>query len=96
MTVKDSTGQLARWSLLLQQYDFTIHHHAGKFNGNADALSRRPYCDAQMKAFSGAGVQTDVIHFYQRHDTNFFVVILSTIYYSFTIPFWVKILYHFG
>ena len=71
MTVKDPTGRLARWSLLLQQFDFTIHHRAGKSNGNADALSSRPYCDAQMNVFSGAGVQTDVIRFYQRHDTNF-------------------------
>ena len=39
MTVKDPTGRLARWSLLLQQFDFTIHHRAGKSNGNADALS---------------------------------------------------------
>lgn len=70
MTVKDPTGRLARWSLLLQQFDFTIHHRAGKSNGNADALSRRPYCDAQMNAFSGAGVQTDVIRFYQRRDAN--------------------------
>ena len=26
MTVKDPTGRLAKWSLLLQQFDFTIHH----------------------------------------------------------------------
>ena len=58
MIVKDPTGRLARWSLLLQQFDFTIHHRAGKNNGNADALSRRSYCDAQMNVFSGAGVQT--------------------------------------
>ena len=38
-TVKDPTGRLARWSLLLQQFDLTIHHRAGKSNGNADAAS---------------------------------------------------------
>lgn len=71
MTVRDPTGQLARWSLLLQQFDFTIHHRAGESNGNSDALSGRPYCGAEMNVFSGADVQTDVIRFYQRHDTNF-------------------------
>ena len=38
--MKDSTGRLARWSLFLQPYSFTIHHRAGKNNGNADGLSR--------------------------------------------------------
>ena len=40
--MKDSTGRLARWSLFLQPYSFTIHHRAGKDNGNADGLSRIP------------------------------------------------------
>ena len=71
MTVEDPKGRLAKWSLLLQQFDFTIHLRGGKSNGNAEALSRRPYCDAQMSAFSGVGDQTDVILFYQRRDTNF-------------------------
>lgn len=43
MTLKEPTGRLARWSVLLQQYDFEIKHRSGTTNGNADALSRRPY-----------------------------------------------------
>ena len=47
MNIKDATGRLARWSLLLQQYDFNIIHRPGKHHSNADGLSRRPYenCD---------------------------------------------------
>ena len=41
--IKDATGRLARWSLLLQQYDFEIVYRPGKEHGNADSLSRRPY-----------------------------------------------------
>ena len=43
MNVKDATGRLARWSLLLQQYNFEVVHRPGKAHSNADSLSRRPY-----------------------------------------------------
>ena len=43
MDVKDATGLFARWSLLLQQYDFEVIHRPGKVHSNADSLSRRPY-----------------------------------------------------
>ena len=36
------TGKLARWSLMLQEYEFEVIHRAGTANGNADALSRSP------------------------------------------------------
>ena len=38
--LKDSNPRLARWSLALQPYQFTVEHRAGLLNGNADALSR--------------------------------------------------------
>ena len=42
MTTEKLTGKLARWSLLLQEYDFTVEHRPGKENTNADCLSRYP------------------------------------------------------
>ncbi|CAI7820602.1 unnamed protein product [Closterium sp. NIES-54] len=40
MTTKDLTGKLARWSLLLQEYDFTVSYRPGETHRNVDALSR--------------------------------------------------------
>ena len=42
MSIKETTGRLARWALTIQQFSFTINHRSGKTHGNADALSRRP------------------------------------------------------
>lgn len=40
MSQKDLNGRLARWSLKLQGYDFSIEHRKGKENVVPDALSR--------------------------------------------------------
>lgn len=40
MSQKDLTGRLARWSLSLQAFDFTIEHRKGSENIVADTLSR--------------------------------------------------------
>lgn len=40
MTLKDLSGRLARWSLRLQAFDFTIEHRKGSENIVADTLSR--------------------------------------------------------
>ena len=42
MTTQKPTGKLAKWSLLLQEYDSTVEHWAGTANINADYLSRYP------------------------------------------------------
>ena len=38
--IKDSNARLTRWSIFLQDYDFTIRYRPGQCNGNADAMSR--------------------------------------------------------
>lgn len=43
MSLDDPRGRLARWTMLIQQFDFDIIHRPGTANGNADALSRRSY-----------------------------------------------------
>ena len=42
MNLRDANGRLARWSLQLQGYTFTIRHRPGREHANADALSRCP------------------------------------------------------
>ncbi|KAJ8893376.1 hypothetical protein PR048_005967 [Dryococelus australis] len=42
LQIKEPTSHLARWYLLLSEYDFEIIHKAGKANANADVLSRIP------------------------------------------------------
>lgn len=41
--IKHSTGRLARWSMLLQGFNYTVVHKPGKHHQNADVLSRVPY-----------------------------------------------------
>ena len=42
MKTNKTTGKLARWSLLLQEYDMKVIHKRGIMNTNADCLSRFP------------------------------------------------------
>ena len=42
MTTNKTTGKLARWSLLLQEYDIGVIHKRVVLNTNADCLSRFP------------------------------------------------------
>ena len=39
---KDTEGMIARWLHTLQQFQFSIIHHAGRDHSNADGLSRAP------------------------------------------------------
>eukprot|EP00624_Nannochloropsis_granulata_P001058 evm.model.NODE_1477_length_24586_cov_22.484747.9 len=60
---KDSTGQLFRWSLFLQDYDFDIKFRPGKSNINADVLSRTRQAAAQQPV-------ADVSSLTTSHDTK--------------------------
>ena len=69
MSIKDPSGRLARWALLVQQYDFTIEYKSGKQNLDADALSRRPYSpQLHSSAYDLAGVPIERIRDLQRQD----------------------------
>lgn len=41
-SLKNPTGQTARWLQQIETYNLEITHRAGKKHSNADALSRRP------------------------------------------------------
>jgi hypothetical protein len=48
MSVRDPTGKLARWSIYLQPYDYTIIHRQGNKHSNVDTLSR-PVLSIQVR-----------------------------------------------
>ena len=70
MDIKDPTGKLARWSLTIQQYDFTIKHRSGTSNGNANALSCRPHFPSisAITKLQSSGFQPDFIRTQQQQD----------------------------
>jgi site-specific DNA-cytosine methylase/transposase InsO family protein len=57
MTNYNHTGQYARWCLIMQEYDFEVHHRAGTRHQNADALSRLP--SGQSVDTTGARLDRD-------------------------------------
>ena len=70
MNVKDASGRLARWALLLQQYDFEIVHRPGKVHGNADSLSRRPYVTSEFNSLQRDDPQVSKTRKMQRSDVE--------------------------
>ena len=71
MSIKYPNSRLARWALLIQQYDFTIVYKAGKLNSDADALSRRSYATIPtLNAYDLAGVPIERICQLQQDDAE--------------------------
>ena len=73
-SLKNPTGQLARWIQELETYDLTIQHGAGLRHSNADALSRRPcnVCKRQQKLSEEAKADLDL------HDDAARVAVIHT------------------
>ena len=75
MSIQDPTGRVARWALLIQQFDFDIVQRPGTSNGNADALSRRHYGTCQLNALDSPGLQSTRIYDFQRRDPDLWELI---------------------
>jgi len=59
MTNDKLNGKLARWALILQEYEFKVIHRPGITHQNADTMSRRPL--ATSEDFSEAKQDFDQI-----------------------------------
>ena len=53
-----AANRLARWALLVHQYDYTVEYRRSKNHGNADALSRLPF--SNDTSFDGEEMEDDV------------------------------------
>lgn len=58
MNLKEPNSRLTRWRLRLSEYDFTVIYKKGKFNTNADALSRIEIHNDEVDTYSNSVVES--------------------------------------
>lgn len=75
--IKAPSGKLARWALLLQEYDFEVVHKAGRKHLDADALSRAALPDIANITPSTDTIPLDLSDFpaEQRRDSSLRTII---------------------
>jgi hypothetical protein len=62
-SLKNSTrGKLLRYAILLDSFDYTIEHAKGKQHLLPDALSRRPFSEAEKKEAESSAVELDPLY----------------------------------
>lgn len=77
MSIKDPSGRIARWIMILQAYDFSIEHRRGKLHTNADAMTRPPMLAAMITQLQDIPPLQDIKQ-HQRDDP-----VLSSAYLSY-------------
>jgi hypothetical protein len=75
MTNDKLTGKLARWALILQEYEFKVIHQPGITHQNADTMSRRPLTTSED--FSEARQDFDQIPTIHVYEASSYLALLQ-------------------
>ncbi len=75
MTNDKLTGKLARWVLILQEYEFKVIHRPSITHQNADTMSRRPLITSED--FSEARQDFDQIPAFHVSEASSYLALLQ-------------------
>ena len=70
MAVRNPNGRLVRWSLFLQDYDFTVEFKSGVTHRNVDCLSRYPVEEAEHDIEEAEHLLTEDINIAELQSTD--------------------------